>query len=122
MVNTSNLPPAVQLACSRMLLATPTPYYIYRFAAMKRTMDRNSGGTTRMRRYNPLPASLAPLGNLGITPPPTQPSIVDIDAKVSFYGAYMYVNEQVVLQNQEDKMYVLYKSSLIDLETEVAFS
>jgi hypothetical protein len=37
-----------------------------------------------------------------------------IDAKISFYGTYVQLNEQVTLQNQDPKMYGVYKSSLID--------
>lgn len=55
----------------------------------------------RMRRYNPLPTAIVPLGNSGITPPATNLTAVDIDAKISFYGQYVTLNEQVTLQNQD---------------------
>lgn len=54
-----------------------------------------------MRRYNPLPTAIVPLGNSGITPPATNLTAVDIDAKISFYGQYIQLNEQVTLQNQD---------------------
>jgi len=41
------------------------------------------------------------LGNSGITPPPQNLTAVDIDAKISFYGTYVVLNEQVTLQNQD---------------------
>jgi N4-gp56 family major capsid protein len=79
-------------------------------------MPRNGGRFLRMRRYNPLPTALVPLGNTGVTPPPTQLTAIDIDAQISFYGQYIQLNEQVSLQNQDPKMYGVVKFSLIDLE------
>ncbi len=64
-------------------------------------MPRNGGTTLRMRRYNPLNTALVPLGNTGVTPPPQNLTAVDIDAKISFYGTYVVLNEQVTLQNQD---------------------
>lgn len=54
-----------------------------------------------MRRYNPLPTALVPLGNSGVTPPAVNLTAVDIDAKLSFYGQYVQINEQVTLQAQD---------------------
>jgi N4-gp56 family major capsid protein len=85
-------------------------------------MPRNGGTTLRMRRYNPLNTAMVPLGNSGVTPPPQNLTAVDIDAKISFYGTYVQLNEQVTLQNQDPKKYGVYKSSLIDLEPVVAIS
>jgi hypothetical protein len=65
---------------------------------------------------------MVPLGNSGVTPPPQNLTAVDIDAKISFYGTYVTLNEQVTLQNQDPKKYGVYKFSLIDLETEVVFN
>lgn len=65
-------------------------------------MPRNGGNTIRFGRYNPLNPALVPLGNSGVTPPPQSLTRVDIDATMSFYGSYVEINEQVVLQNQED--------------------
>jgi N4-gp56 family major capsid protein len=39
--------------------------------------------------------------NSGITPPAQNLTAVDIDAKISFYGTYIQLNEQVTLQNQD---------------------
>ena len=64
-------------------------------------MPRNGGTTLRMRRYNPLATALVPLGNTGVTPPAQQLTAIDIDAKISFYGTYVILNEQVTLQNQD---------------------
>lgn len=54
-----------------------------------------------MRRYNPLATAMVPLGNSGITPPPQVLTAVNIDSVMSFYGTYIYLNEQVTLQNQD---------------------
>jgi len=95
---------------------------IHNIAAMKKVMPRNGGTTLRMRRYNPLDTAMVPLGNSGVTPPAQNLTAVDIDAKISFYGTYVLLNEQVTLQNQDPKKNGVVKLSLIDLETEVAFS
>ena len=90
---------------------------------MRKNMPRNGGTTLRMRRYNPLATAMVPLGNSGVTPPPQNLTAVDIDAKISFYGTYVVLNEQVTLQNQDPKQkYGVFKSSLIDLKTVVAIS
>lgn len=89
---------------------------IHNIPADLKLMPRNGGTTLRMRRYNPLPTAVVPLGNSGIAPAPITSTVVDIDATISFYGQYMILNEQVTLQNQDPKLYGVYKPTLIDLE------
>ncbi len=98
---TSSLPAPVQQSFSYKLLSVPVPNMIHKIPAMKKTMPRNGGTTLRMRRYNPLNTAMVPLGNSGVTPPPQNLTAVDIDAKLSFYGTYVTINEQVTLQNQD---------------------
>ena len=74
---------------------------IHQIPAMKKNMPRNGGTTMRMRRYNPLNTAMVPLGNTGVTPPAQNLTAIDIDAKISFYGTYVQINEQVTLQNQD---------------------
>jgi N4-gp56 family major capsid protein len=74
---------------------------IHKIPAERKTMPRNGGRILRMRRYNPLPTALVPLGNTGVTPPSVTLTAVDIDATISFYGQYIQLNEQVTLQNQD---------------------
>ena len=100
---TSILPAPVQQSFSYKLLSVPVPNMIHKIPAMKKTMPRNGGTTLRMRRYNPLATAMVPLGNTGITPPAQTLSAVDIDAKVSFYGTYLILNEQVTLQSQDPR-------------------
>ncbi len=119
---TTLLPAPVQQSFSYKLLSVPVPNMIHKIPAMKKRMPRNGGTTLRMRRYNPLPTALVPLGNTGVTPPATVLGAVDIDAVIQFYGQYIVLNEQVSLQSQDPKMNGVYKLSLIDLEAEVAFS
>lgn len=97
----SVLPAPIQQSFSYKLLSVPVPYMIHKIPAMLKQMPRNGGTTLRMRRYNPLATATVPLGNSGITPPPQQLTAVDIDAKMDFYGTYIYLNEQVTLQNQD---------------------
>lgn len=113
---TGTLPPPVQQDFALKLLSVPTPNMIHKIPAVKDRIKRNSGNIKRYRRYNPLPVSLVPLGTSGVTPPSTNLTAQDIDAKIDWYGEWLEINEQVVLNNQESKQYGLYKSSLIDLE------
>lgn len=98
---TSTLPAPVQQSFSFKLLSVAVPNMIHKIPAMKKNMPRNGGTTLRMRRYNPLNTAMVPLGNTGVTPPPQNLTAVDIDAKISFYGTYVTLNEQVTLQNQD---------------------
>lgn len=98
---TSVLPAPVQQTFSYKLLSVPVPNMIHKIPAMRKNMPRNGGTTLRMRRYNPLATAKVPLGNTGVTPPPQTLSAVDIDAKISFYGTYIILNEQVTLQSQD---------------------
>jgi len=98
---TSVLPAPVQQSFSYKLLSVPVPNMIHKIPAMKKQMPRNGGTTLRMRRYNPLNTAMVPLGNSGLTPPAQTLTAVDIDAKISFYGTYVQLNEQVTLQNQD---------------------
>ena len=98
---TSTLPAPVQQSFSYKLLAVPVPNFIHNIPAFFKTMPRNGGTTIRFRRYNPLNTAMVPLGNSGVTPPPQNLTAVDIDAKMSFYGTYVQINEQVTLQNQD---------------------
>ncbi len=98
---TSVLPAPVQQTFNAKLLSVPTPNMIHNIPAEKYKMPRNGGTTMRFRRYNPLSTALVPLGNSGVTPPAQELTKVDIDATISWYGTYVEINEQVVLQNQE---------------------
>jgi len=98
---TTILSAPVQQSFSLKLLSVPVPNLIHKIPAMKKTMPRNGGTTLRMRRYNALDTAMVPLGNTGVTPPAQTLSAVDIDAKISFYGTYIQINEQVTLQNQD---------------------
>lgn len=68
---------------------------IHSIPAEQKYMPAHGGRTLRMRRYNPLPTSVVPLGNSGVLPPPVTISAVDIDASIDFYAQYLVVNEQV---------------------------
>ena len=98
---TGILPPPVAQSFSYKLLSVPVPNLIHKIPAMKKNMPRNGGNTLRMRRYNPLATAMVPLGNTGVTPPSQTLTAVDIDARISFYGSYVQINEQVTLQSQD---------------------
>lgn len=103
---TTLLPPAIQQSMSYKLLSVPTPKFIHGLCAMPKRMPANGGSTLIMRRYNPLNSATVPLGNSGVTPPAQTLSNVDIEADIAFYGTYVYLNEQVTLQNLEDVLNV----------------
>jgi N4-gp56 family major capsid protein len=98
---TSTLPPAVQQSFSYKLLSVPVPNMIHKIPAVKKTMPASGGDTLRMRRYNPLATATVPLGNTGVTPPAQQLSAINIDARISYYGTYCIINEQVALTSQD---------------------
>jgi len=98
---TAILPAPVQQSFSYKLLSVPTPNFIHKIAADTKKLKSKGGTTLRMRRYNALPTAMVALGNTGVTPPPTSLTAVDIDAEMSFYGMYIQLNEQVVLQSQD---------------------
>lgn len=74
---TTLLPAPVQQSFSYKLLSVPVPSLVHKIPAMKKTMPRNGGRVLRMRRYNPLPTALVPLGNTGVTPPSVPLTAVD---------------------------------------------
>ncbi len=98
---TGTLPAAVQQSFAMKLLSVPTPNFIHKIPAIKDSLQRNGGPIKRYRRYNALNSALVPLGNSGVTPPSQNLTAVDIDARIDYYGTWVEINEQVVLQNQE---------------------
>lgn len=105
MANTTiaNMPAAVQRSMSYKLLAVPVPRMIHKLAATPKVMPRNGGTSLTMRRWQPLDTAMAPLGIDGMAPPPQNAEVVDITATMSFYGTFVRVVDQVVLQSQDPK-------------------
>lgn len=100
-VTTNLLPPQVRQAYSRQLLSVEVPNTIHGIPADVKSMPAKSGDTMRFRRYNKLATAKVPLGNSGVTPRAQVLSAVDIDVKMQFYGTWLAINEQTLLQNQE---------------------
>lgn len=94
-LTSSLLPAPIQQTFSMKLLSVPVPYMIHSIPADMKYMPAHGGRTLRMRRYNPLPTAVVPLGNSGVLPPPVTISVVDIDATIDFYAQYLVVNEQI---------------------------
>ena len=139
MITTPNtLPAEVQQHMDDVLLSVRTPNLIHKLGAEEKRLPGRGGRTLRMSRYDRLPTAPVPLGPTGSPIPATPLNRVDIDATMSFYGLFVAINQQVVLQNQdpvlnetaellglslrmtEDQLMRKYiahvKSSLIDLE------
>ena len=101
LVTTTTMPPAIQASFDQTLLSTPTRNFIHSICAERRRMPRNGGDIIRFKRYSQLDSAMVPLGTSGITPPSSDLVAVYIDAKMSFYGAWIGINEQVQLQSQD---------------------
>ena len=97
---TSVLPPPVAQSLALKMLSVPTPYFIHRIPAMLQQMPSHGGDTLRMERDNSLGSATVPLGNSGVSPAAKLLTSVFIDAKINFYGSWVYINEQTQLQNQ----------------------
>lgn len=94
---TSILPAAVQQSFTYKLLSVPVPNMIHKIPAMRKTMARNG----YFRHCVPRCTAMVSFGNSGSTLPIQNLTAVDIDAKISFYGTYIILNEQVTLHSQD---------------------
>lgn len=101
LTTTSSLPPQIQQSVDDVLLSVNQPTLIMALAAFRKRLANKGGDTLRMSRYERLPAAPVPLGNTGATPPAANLNRTDIDCRVSYYGLYVAINQQVVLQNQD---------------------
>ncbi len=90
------LPPAVREYYDRLLLMTAYPTLIYTKFAQKRVLPEKNGDTIVFRRYARLPTVPIPLVD-GVTPPGSPLSVTDIKARVSFYGNFVTITNQVEL-------------------------
>ncbi len=95
LVTTGTMPAPVQLSYSKKLLSVERPDLIFGKFADMRSIKGNSGETFRAERYDKITKSLVPLGNSGTTPSESALSSVYVDAKISFYGQWVNINEQV---------------------------
>ena len=93
---TAVLPPAVREYYDRLLLMTAYPTLIYTKFAQKRVLPEKNGDTIVFRRYARLPT--VPIALIdGVTPPGSPLSVTDIKARVSFYGNFVTITNQVEL-------------------------
>ena len=96
MTTTAVLPPAVREYYDRLLLITAYPNLIYTKFAQKRVLPEKNGDTIVFRRYARLSTVPIPLVD-GITPPGSPLSVTDLKARVSFYGNFVTITNQVQL-------------------------
>lgn len=108
-ITTDVLTPAQQADVDKRLLSTPTKQHIFTFLAERREIRQRVGDKLRFIRYNRLQPALVPLGNSGVTPPSQSLSKMHIDAKIQYYGTWLDLNEQTIIQNFES---VLSQSSI----------
>lgn len=94
--DTAALPPAVREYYDRLLLMTAYPRLIHTKFAQKRTLPEKSGDTIVFRRYARLSTVPVPLVD-GTTPPGAALSASNITARVSFYGNFVTITNQVEL-------------------------
>jgi len=100
-ITTSTLSAPIQQSFFRKLLLVPTANFNYKRFSLIKKMPAHGGDTSRSRRYNPLLTAKVPLGNSGMTPPSQNLTALDIDARLSFYGTWLQLNEQVQLLAQD---------------------
>jgi len=105
-----DLAPAVRQDLAMRMLSLPTPNLIHKEFAMKDILEAKHGDTKRYRLYNKFATATAPLGPSAAPIAGKTLSASDLDAKISWYGDWVGVSEQVVLANQEK---VLNEAALI---------
>lgn len=96
MTTTTVLPPAVREYYDRLLLMTAYPTLIHTKFAQTRILPEKNGDTIVFRRYSRLSTVPIPLVD-GVTPPGAPLSATDIKARVSFYGNFVTITNQVQL-------------------------
>lgn len=96
MTTTAVLPPAVREYYDRLLLMTAYPTLIHTKFAQRRILPEKEGDTIVFRRYARLSTVPIPLVD-GRTPPGAPLSVTDIQARVSFYGNFVTITNQVQL-------------------------
>ena len=109
MTTTAVLSPAVREYYDRLLLMTAYPTLIHTKFAQKRVLPEKNGDTIVFRRYSKLDTVPIPLVD-GRTPPGAPLSATDIKARVSFYGNFCTITNQVQL-TVEDR--VLNEASIL---------
>lgn len=114
LITDQTLPAPVQAVVDDVMLSVRTPQLIMKSGAIKKRLPARNSRTLRMFRYDRLPTAVVPLNGQQI--PSTPVNRIDIDAKVSIYGLYVAVNQEVTLHNQDPKKCGVVKLSLIDLE------
>jgi len=113
-VTTSSLTGVQQRKLAARMLSIETPKLIHNLPAMRERLTMHSGNTLVFRRPVKLAPALVPLGNSGEEPPSSSLTAVDIQAKPDFYGSWMKINEQVVLQNDDKPLN--YATQLLGLQ------
>lgn len=96
MTTTAVLPPAVREYYDRLLLLTAFPTLVHLKFAQRRILPEKNGDTIVFRRYAKLDTVPIPLTD-GVTPPGAPLSATDIKARVSFYGNFCTITNQVQL-------------------------
>jgi len=100
-ITTTTLSAPVQNTLAARMLAIETPDLIHNLPAMKEMLPKNGGKYLTFRRYEKINPAMVPLTNAGATPPSSNLTAIDIQAKPQYYGSWMKINEQVVLQAQD---------------------
>lgn len=98
---TSNLGPLILQSLAPAMLYVPTPQENYILVADKVSMPRNGGTTMRFMKPRALQPATTQLGNSGIDPAAQIPQRDIVDASLSMYGTGCYINEQVLIQDQD---------------------
>jgi N4-gp56 family major capsid protein len=100
MTTTTQVDPAISTFFDKLLLRVAKGAQIHSLFAVKRALKANSGNTMKWRRYSKLSTATTPLTE-GVTPTATQLAKTDLTSQVYWYGAYVYITDEVELTNQE---------------------
>jgi N4-gp56 family major capsid protein len=100
LTTTTQVDPAISTFFDKLLLRVARGAQIHSLFAVKRSLKANSGNTMKWRRYSKLSTATTPLTE-GVTPTATQLAKTDLTSQVAWYGAYVYITDEVELTNQE---------------------
>jgi N4-gp56 family major capsid protein len=100
LTTTSQVDPGNATFFDKLLLAVAQGKQVHSLFAVKKSLKANSGNTMKWRRYTALSTATTPLTE-GVTPTATQLAKTDLTSTVAWYGAYVYITDEVELTNQE---------------------
>jgi len=98
MTTRTQIPKEVSVFYDRTLLIRAVPAFVHNRFAQVRDIPANSGtNVIKFRRYGALTAQTTALSE-GVTPVGKQLSVTDVEATVQYYGDYVTLTDQVMIE------------------------